>query len=64
MQSGRVGTLGLSGGQDAAVEFFAVYISLMALTLLRHRANIARMFRGTEHQTYFFMTQKGKRIVQ
>ena len=58
----RIGLLPITGA--VAVEFFAVYISLMALTLLRHRANIARMFRGTEHQTYFFMTQKGKRVVQ
>ena len=58
----HIGLLPIAGA--VAVEFFAVYISLIALTLLRHRSNIARMIRGTEHQTFFFKSQKGKRVVQ
>ena len=51
-----VGLLPLSGMM--AIEFFAVYLSLIALTLIRHRENIRRMISGTEHKTYFLMTQR------
>ena len=52
----NIGLLPLSGMM--LFEFLAVYIGLFALTLIKHRANIKRMFQGTEHKTYFFRKQK------
>ena len=52
----NTGLLPLSGA--LAVEFFAVYLALFALTLVKHRANIRRMIQGTEHKTYFLLKPK------